>query len=50
MNPIPVANATDIDRIRGIADNVTPFQEPNAGLTSAVGPCDDSDQRDSCDQ
>jgi hypothetical protein len=44
-----VDDATDSETIRGIADNVTPFPEQAAGLTSAVGSCDDSDQRGQCD-
>jgi hypothetical protein len=43
--PMIVDDATDSETIRGIADNVTPFPEQAAALTSAVGSCDDSDQR-----
>jgi hypothetical protein len=49
-NPMTVDDATDSETIRGIADNVTPFPEQAAELTSAVGSCDDSDQRGTCDQ
>jgi hypothetical protein len=48
--PIAVTDTTDSDTIRGIAVNVTPFQEQAVALTSAVGSCDDSDSRGSCDQ
>jgi hypothetical protein len=41
--PTTVTDATDSETIRGIADNVTPFQEQAVALTSAVGSCDDSD-------
>jgi hypothetical protein len=50
MSPIAVADAIDTDTIRRNADNVTPFQGQDVALTSAVGPCDDSDLRGSCDQ
>jgi hypothetical protein len=51
MSPIAAADATDTDTNRGIADddNVTPFPGQDVALTSAVGSCDDSDLRGSCD-
>jgi hypothetical protein len=48
--PMAVIDATDSDRTRGIAVKVTPSQEQAVALTSAVGSCDDSDQRGFCDQ
>jgi hypothetical protein len=49
MNAIAATNATASDKVRKIAVNVTPFQGRDATLTSAVGLCDDSDLRGSCD-
>jgi hypothetical protein len=43
--PMAVIDATESDRTRGITVKVTPFQEQAVALTSAVGLCDDSDQR-----
>jgi hypothetical protein len=48
--PTAVTDATDSDTIRRIAVKVTPSQERAAGLTPAVGLCDDSDSRGLCDQ
>ena len=50
MSPKAVADAIDTDTIRRNADNVTPFQGADVVLTSAVGSCDDSYPRGSCDQ